>query len=332
MIESAKLSHTDLVVSRLAFGCEPLGGVDWGQFDMRLAVQAVEDALDFGVNFFDTADVYGLGRSERILSAALRARRHDAIILSKFGVNWQASQDGGRARTFLDSSPRRVVEALEASLRRLRIDCIPLYLVHWPDPRTPIAATMDALVRCREAGKIEHIGVSNFPAPLIRTAHRLAGLALVELSYSLLGREAEKDVFPCCQELGISVLAYGVLGQGLLTGKYGPGARFGSNDRRSRLECFHGEHLAQNLKLVDRLRAVGRRYGKTPAQVAIRWVLDHPAVTAAIIGIKSSRQLEENLGAMNWLLEANDWEYLAQRKEAANFEGGKYVSETKTRP
>lgn len=310
MTEVVELANSGLVVSRLAFGCEPLGGTDWGKFDVSLATRAVGQALDLGINFFDTADVYGLGRSERILSAALGKRRHDVVIISKFGVGWQENLGGGRAKTFLDSSPRRVVAALENSLRRLRIDCMPLYLVHWPDPRTPIAETMEALLRCQEAGKVKHIGVSNFPAHLIREANQVANLTAVELSYSLINRKTERELL-CCQELGISVLMYGLLAQGILTGKYGLDARFGTNDRRSRLDHFQGKNLAKNLRVVDRLKEVGQRYGKTPAQVAIRWVLDSPSVACAIVGIKTPRQLGENFGTMNWTLKPEDREFLA---------------------
>ena len=310
-MESIRLGHADLVVSRLAFGCEPLGGTDWGQVDGDLAKEAVSRAVDLGINFFDTADVYGLGRSEEALSAALGERRHDVVIISKFGVNWRQDPNGGRAETFLDSSPRRVVQALENSLRRLRIDCIPLYLVHWPDPRTPITETMEALLRCQQAGKIRHVGVSNFPARLVRQANQVVKLAAVELPYSLLDREAERELVPCCRELGIDVLVYGPLAQGLLTGKYGPGTRFSRDDRRSRLAHFQGEKLARNLKMVDKLSAVAQRKEKTATQVAIRWVLDNPSVASAIVGVKTPEQLEDNLGAMDWRLEPKDREFLA---------------------
>ena len=311
VMEYAKLNNTDLVTSRVAFGCEPLGGSDWGPLDEEEAMEAVRRAVDLGVNFFDTADVYGLGRSEELLGRALGPQRNDVIIATKVGLNWENRPGATRARTSLDSSPRRIVEALENSLRRLRVDCIPLYLVHWPDPRTPIVDTMTALNRCREAGKIKHIGVSNFPAGLIREAHRVSNLAAVELPYSVIDRRVEADTLPCCLELAIGVLAYGTLAQGLLTGKYGPGARFGQEDRRHRLPHFHGASLIENLKTVDRLRQIGERYGKSPSQVAIRWVLEYPAVSSAITGAKSLAQIENNVGASGWSLTERDRQYIA---------------------
>jgi aryl-alcohol dehydrogenase-like predicted oxidoreductase len=310
-MDYARLGETDLVISRVGFGCEPLGGTDWGEVDGDLAIAAVSRALELGVNFFDTADIYGLGRSERVLSRALGAQRYGVVIATKFGHNWEEDLSGGRARTFFDSSPRRVVEALEDSLRRLRLDCIPLYQVHWPDPNTPIADTMEALLRCQEAGKIKHVGVSNFPASLIREANQVMVLASVQLPYNIIDRRAEQEVLPCCEELGIGVLAYGSLAQGFLTGKYGPDARFGKDDRRHRLPHFQREKLKENLRIVERLKIVGQHYHKSPAQVAIRWILEHPTVTCAITGAKSPVQIEDNVGALGWRLTERDRRYVA---------------------
>src|SRR2546423_6992292 len=152
-MEYVVLPNTDLFVSRLALGCEPLGGTDWGTVDERGAREAVLRAIDRGITLFDTADVYGLGRSERLLGEALGAAASRVVIATKCGINWR-HDDAGRAKTFRDSSARRVIQALEESLRRLRIDCVPLYFIHWPDSTTPIGDTMEALLRGREAGKL----------------------------------------------------------------------------------------------------------------------------------------------------------------------------------
>jgi aryl-alcohol dehydrogenase-like predicted oxidoreductase len=310
-MEYTKLTHTDLVISRLGFGCEPLGGTDWGEVDTAAAAAAVSRALELGITCFDTADVYGLGRSEQRLSQALGHRRHDVVIVSKCGVNWQPHANGERAKTFLDASPGRIQQALENSLRRLRLDCIPLYLIHWPDPRTPVAETLGMLRRCQEAGKIRYIGVSNFPVPVIRQANHIVRLAVVELSYSLLERQAEAEFFPCCQELGLNVFAYGPLAQGLLTGKYGYETRFAPDDRRHRLSHFQEPALQKNLQRFERMRGIGMRYHKSPTQTAIRWVLEHPAISCAIVGAKSPAQIEENAGALDWHLSQEDWQDIA---------------------
>lgn len=302
----------DLRISRIGFGCEPLGGTDWGNVDKEQATAAVHKALDLGINFFDTADVYGLGLSETLLSEALAAKRHEVVIVTKFGVDWQCRPNGLRARTFIDASPRRAIVALENSLRRLRLDRISLYLIHWPDPKTPIADTMQALIRCQEAGKIKYIGVSNFAVDLIREANQVASLTAVELQYNAIDLRFEADILPFCREHGIGTLAYGTLAQGLLTGKYGLDCHFDQDDRRHRLPHFEKKALGENLRVVDRLREVGRFYGKSPAQVAIRWVLENVAVSCAIVGAKSPAQVEANVEAVRWSMTPEERRYIAK--------------------
>jgi len=219
-MEYVRVPQSGLRVSRIGFGCEQLGGFDWGVVDEKLAAAAVEKALASGVNFFDTANVYGLGRSEEVLSTALGQRRHEVVIATKCGLNWTPSRNGNRARTYVDSKPQTVVQSLEGSLRRLRVDSIGLCFLHWPDPHVPLEQTLEALERCLRTGKIRSLGLSNYPASLIRKACQVAPISAAESPYSLIDRDAEKQVFACCRDHGISVIAYGALGQGLLTGKY----------------------------------------------------------------------------------------------------------------
>lgn len=300
------IALADLKISRIIFGCESLGGTDWGKVDVPAVQAAVAHAWDRGVTAFDVADVYGLGRAESALTEALGPRRHDAVIITKFGVNWRAGKDGSRAETFRDASPAHAKEAAENSLRRLKIDCIPLYLVHWPDPRTPLEETIGALEELKAAGKIRHYGLSNFPAAQIR-----GGPAAAELAYSLISNgAAEKELLAACRKQGLATLAYGVLAQGLLTGKYGADANFGADDRRHRLGQFQQAAWEKNGPLLARLRATAEKYGKTMAQVAIRWTLDNPDLSCAIVGAKSACQVDANLGAMGWRLTPEDYDAL----------------------
>jgi aryl-alcohol dehydrogenase-like predicted oxidoreductase len=303
-VEKRTLPGSELSVSPVAFGCEQLGGSDWGDYSVDEVRAAAREAWDRGVNVFDVADVYGLGAAESALAEALGSRRHDAVIVTKFGIAWEPGADGGRARTRRDASPRRVREALEGSLRRLRLERIPVYLVHWPDPATPLEATLDALLEAQAAGKILHFGLSNFPAADLERAHRHAGASFAELAYNLVEREPEQDRLPLCRRLGIGTLVYGPLAQGLLSGKYRPGAVFPDSDRRHRLASFSPEALARTAPLLDRLHRVAADLGRTPAQVALRWVLQNPEVGSLILGIKSRTQLVENLGCLEWTLPA----------------------------
>lgn len=311
-MEYTKLESCDLLVSRIGFGCEQLGGFDWGHVDAGDVVEAVHTALDRGVNFFDTADVYGLGRSEEMLAKALGPRRKDVVIATKFGVNWRTNRSRGRAVTFVDCSPRRVIEALEGSLQRLKIDCIPLYQIHWPDPKIPIGSTLDALRRCQKEGKIRYIGCSNFPLGVLAAAVQHGTVSSAQMLYSVIDRAAENDVLPFCKERNVSVLVYGALARGLLTGKYMPGAEFPANDRRSRLPMFTAGGLADKYLVIKRLQEAAARYEVTPAQVAIRWILENPMVSCAITGVKTSRQIVENVGALGWRLSREDRESIAR--------------------
>jgi aryl-alcohol dehydrogenase-like predicted oxidoreductase len=309
-MDYSHLAGTDLRVSRIALGCETLSGVDWGQFDEAQVFKAVARGLELGINVFDTADVYGPGYSETRLSQVLGPRRHDVVIITKFGVNWIDNSAGGRVKTFFDASPRHVVEALENSLRRLRIDCIPIYLVHWPDPNTPLVDTLEALRRCQAAGKIRYVGLSNFSAAAIQQAHSLLPMAVVQAQYSLLDRHVEQEILPCCRELGINFLAYGALAQGLLSGKYDLASKFDANDRRRRLNHFQVENLTRHLPVVQHARIVGERYQCSPSQVAIRWALNAPGVSAVIVGSKTPQQVEDNVNALNFQLDTAEWNEL----------------------
>lgn len=311
-MEYITLPNTVLAVSRIGFGAEPLGGTDWGNLDEQQALAAVRQAVESGITLFDTADVYGLGRSEELLSQALGAQRHRVVIVTKFGVNWEITDGAQRARTFFDSSPRRVREALENSLRRLRIDCIPLYLIHWPDPRTPVGETIDELRKCQAAGKVRYFGVSNFSIEQLKQAQQIAPIAAIEFQYSLLDRRPEVDLLPFCKQQGIGVLAYGVLGQGLLTGKYDIESQFPAHDRRQRLAHFQGQQLIQNLDKVDRVKRIAEMYAKQPAQLAIRWALDHPDIACAIVGAKTPQQIISGVAALHCELHLNDKLYLEQ--------------------
>ncbi len=286
-------------ISRLIMGCEPLGGVDWGRMDVADVREAVARSLDLGVTTFDTADVYGLGASERALGAVLGRRARDVVIITKGGVNWRRV-DGQRATTFADLSPSHVTHAVEESLRRLGIDCIPLYFLHRPDPSTPLDDTLEALQRCREAGKIRLIGASNFSVPLLRAALGRLRIAAVQAQYNLVDRSAEEALIPACRELELPVLAYGALAQGLLGGRYTPDAEFGEDDRRHRLPHFDRAARPTSFGVVRQAADVARAIGRTPAQVSIRWVLDQPGVAAAIVGAKHPKQAEDNVACVGW--------------------------------
>ena len=301
---------TDLRVSRVALAASRLmHGL--GIVDIGAAIAGVQKACDMGINFFDTADVYGLGRSEELLARALGPRRHDVVIASKGGVCWEPPVAGARARTWRDASRGHIVRAIEATLRRLQVECLSLYYLHWPDLTTPIEETMEALRDCRRDGKVRHVAVSNFSPAQIELAHACVPLAAVQVEYSLLRRDAEVDLLPTCQRLGIGVVAYGALAQGMLTGKYGAQSRFGSDDRRRRLAQFSGSGLEAALGPLRAVEAVAAGIGRSAAQVALRWALDSPGIACVVAGAKNPTQVEENAGACGWQLSPAEHRQLA---------------------
>lgn len=304
-METTRLGNSELVVSRLGLGGCPLGGHGWGLVNDDDSVRAVRTALDLGINFFDTADVYGLGHSERILSRALGSNRHDVIVATKFGVKWDSRKNISR-----DISPRYLRLALEASLRRLKLEFIPLYYVHWPDGRTSVEAAIEELERCRAKGKIQAIGVSNFSAEQIRIASQVTQITCVQAQLSLLNRKA-LALSQVVREAQASLVTWGSLAQGLLTGKYSRDSHFDESDRRSRYENFQGEVFSRNLNAVEIAKQISKRLGKSPSQIAIRWLLDTSQVDCVLFGAKTSRQVQENVGASGWSLSDTEYAELA---------------------
>lgn len=314
-MEYSMLGDTGLRVSRLAFGCEPLGGTDWGAYDKDTVVAAVRRAIELGVNTFDVANVYGLGRAEEVLAEALGLQLRDQVVVTKFGVNWEPNPQGGRSRTFFDSSSAHLREALEGSLRRLKLDCIPVYLVHWPDPKTPIEDTVEVLAQCQRKGLIRHFGLSNFAVDLIERARTAGQVSALEFQFNLVDRRAEQELLEYAERNRLGVLTYGTLAQGLLTGKYGPDATFESDDRRQHLPHFLPENRERTRSLLARLSELAGKYGRTPAQVAINWALGDPRVTCAIVGAKSPRQVTDNVGAVGWRMTTEDRQSLQESME-----------------
>jgi aryl-alcohol dehydrogenase-like predicted oxidoreductase len=298
-LESIDLPETELRVSRIILGCEQLGGVDWGEFDPLQARSMVNTAWDVGINTFDVADVYGLGRAEEFLAQCLGPRRKDAVIISKGGINWRPGI-ASRAETFRDSSPRHIREAADASLKRLCIDCLPMYMIHWPDLTTPLGDTIETLQDLQRLGKIRYFGLSNFSPEWIQLAAQIEKPSAVEMSYSLVDRTGEDGTLPTCSALNIPVMAYGVLAQGFLSGKYNASSSFPESDRRHRLSAFTGQSWNKNDQLLKKLESIATRHGKSVAQVAIGWVLDRSDICCAIVGAKNADQVAKNAESANW--------------------------------
>jgi len=304
-LEYKKLAHTNLRVSRIGFGCWAIGGHGYGDVDDRDSVRAINKALDCGINFFDTADVYSFGHSEKVLAKALGPQKNEVVIATKFGVAWDK-----KGETYKDCSPKQIVSAIEESLRHLQIDCIPLYQLHWHDEKTPIDDIMETLLRCRDAGKLLYVGLCNFSKEMLDKACSKHEIASFQCLFNLADRKNDDIIKFASNELGISVLAYSVIGRGVFSAKYDENTMFGPNDTRNRDQDFIGNRYRQNLFYAVKLKEIGEKYGKTPAQVAIRWVLENPFITCAITGIKNETQAYDNANSANWTLKQEDIELI----------------------
>lgn len=284
----------EYALSKICFGCEPLGGTDWGDVDVRSIADAVERALELGINFFDTAAVYGLGLSEERLADILGPRRHDVVIATKGGLAWTRAAAESRATVFRDSSSRHLLQGVEGSLRRLKIERIPVYYIHWPDPNTEIRHAFEFLTKLKGDGKIGSIGCSNFTAAQVRAASEVSEVSLVQLPLNLLQNDLDAEMHEAVAEGNIGVVAYNVLAGGLLTGKFRDSSRFPDNDRRSRLPMFQGDEFHRALQQVAEVAVKASALGLTTAQYAITGVLSYSRVVSAVLGIKNRAQLEEN--------------------------------------
>jgi len=289
-MEYRRLGSTDIQVSVVGLGCWAIGGevAVWGPVDDNEAIAAIQQGLDLGITLIDTAPAYGYGHSEELVAKAIAGRRDQVVVATKCGLVWK--EPGGKIERCLN--PRSVMAECAASLRRLRVETIDLYQIHWPDPNTPLQATMEALVRLREQGKIRAIGVSNFNCQQMTEARKYGPVECLQPELSMLERTATEDLLPYCREYNLGVLAYGPLARGLLSGKFGPTSRF--TDLRARDARFSGPAFARNLALVDKLKAIAGRLECTAAQLALRWVIQQEGVTAALAGFKRTSQAVEN--------------------------------------
>jgi aryl-alcohol dehydrogenase-like predicted oxidoreductase len=301
-MRTTTLGKSGLTVSRIAFGTWQLGG-DWGSFDEDAAIKAIQHARELGVNFFDTAQAYGFGKSEALLGRALRDElkrdRDSLVIATKGGINPGSDRPRDAGRAWLR-------KGVEESLRYLELDYIDLYQVHWPDVDTPAEETAAALQELVDEGKIRHVGVSNYDAAQLADFDRTRPVETLQPPYHLFRRAIEADPMPYCREQNIGVLVYSPLGSGLLTGALTPGSTFEDSDWRSKSSYFQGERLQRNLEVVEELKKFAATKGASVSQLAIAWTLHQPGVHVAIVGARKAKNIEDSLGAADIDLSAED--------------------------
>jgi aryl-alcohol dehydrogenase-like predicted oxidoreductase len=295
-MQTRLLGNSDLNITRIGYGAWAIGGPGWqfawGDQDDGDSIAAIHRSLELGVNWIDTAAAYGLGHSEEIVAKALKSwSGKKPYVFTKCGLRWDAQ--GNVIKKLKAAS---VKEEVENSLRRLGVETIDLYQIHWPpDPDSPeLEEGWSTLAALKKEGKLRWIGVSNFNAQQIQRAQKIAQVTSLQPPYSLVSRGVEPDILPYCKQQNIGVIVYSPMASGLLTGAMTKerAAKFGDGDWRSRNANFREPRISKNLALVEELRAIGQRHGRSPGEVAIAWTLLNPAVTAAIVGARSAKQAE----------------------------------------
>lgn len=316
-----RLGTSDLQITPIGIGAWAIGGGGWngsmGPQNDADSIPAMHAALDYGLNWIDTAALYGLGHSEEMVARAIQGRTPRPYIFTKCERVWDTK--GNVGASLKANSIRR---ECEDSLRRLKVEVIDLYQIHWPEPDEDIEEGWSALARLKDEGNVRYIGVSNFSVAQMKRAQAIAPITSLQPPYAVVRREIERDILPFCLQQQIGVIVYSPMYAGLLTGAMTGErvANFLAEDWRKNLPGFQEPALSRNLQLVGHLREIGKRHDRTPGEVAIAWTLNHPAVTGAIVGFRSKRQVEGIMGAAEFRLspgEITEIDEVWQRVNAA---------------
>jgi aryl-alcohol dehydrogenase-like predicted oxidoreductase len=310
-LETRQLGNSDLHLTRIGFGAWAIGGGNWefawGPQDDQESIQTIERAIESGLNWIDTAAVYGLGHSEEVVAQAVKRVSKKPYIFTKCSMRWDAER-----RIYRSLKASSLQEELDNSLRRLQVEAIDLYQIHWPNPEGEIEEGWETLARFKKQGKVRYIGVSNFNVEQIKRVQKIAPVTSLQPPYSLLNRTVETEILPFCQKNNIGVINYSPMVSGLLTGKMTREriASLPADDWRKRSPNFNEPRLTRNLQLVELLREIGNRHGVEPGVVAIAWTLRHPAITAAIVGARRPDQIAGVLPAASFNLSQEEAEQI----------------------
>jgi aryl-alcohol dehydrogenase-like predicted oxidoreductase len=322
VMQKRQLGYTDLKLTTVGLGTWAMGGpwqFGWGPQDDGDAIAAILAALEEGINWIDTAPIYGCGHSEELVGKALRQTKQKPFIATKCSLLWNEKRE--KVGCLKAKSIRR---ECEASLKRLGIDTIDLYQMHWPEPDEDVEEGWEEMARLAEEGKVRYIGVSNFNIGQLERIRKIAPVASLQPPYSMIRRDTEKELLPYCKENNIGVVVYSPMQRGLLTGKFNKKylTTLAPDDHRLRMPEFTEPAFSANVEFVEKLRPIAKRAGRTTAQLAIAWVLHKPEVTAAIVGARRPEQVAETAKAGDWRLTAEDInkieQLLKERQEKIN--------------
>ena len=322
-IQKRSLGKSNLEVSALGLGCMRMSFGDAPVGDKQEMINFLHSAVDRGITFFDTAEVYGPFTNEELVGEALEPFRGKVVIATKFGFKHDPNK-GPSPSVGLDSRPEQIKRVAEASLKRLRVDAIDLFYQHRVDPNVPIEDVAGTVKDLIQAGKVKHFGLSEASADIIRRAHAVQPVTALQSEYSIWWRVIEEAVLPTCEELGIGLVPYSPLGRGFLTGKINENATFDSSDIRSRNPRFTPEAIKANQVVIDVLERIGSQKGATPAQIALAWLLAQKPWIVPIPGSRKLVRLEENIGSVDVELTADDLKDIEKAMSQITVVGDRY--------
>lgn len=320
-MEYRQLGESELKVSAITFGAWAIGGWMWGGTEHTDAVKAIHASVDEGVTSIDTAPVYGQGLSEKLIGDALKGLDRTKVqVLTKFGMRWDLAlgtlafkskdNDGKDIDIYKYSGKESIILECENSLKRMGMDYIDLYQIHWPDVTTPIDETFEAVLRLKEQGKIREAGVSNYNVAQMKEAEKTIRLASNQVPFSMVEREIEKELVPYCIEHKKGILAYSPLQRGILSGKVKPGHQFGEGDHRPNTKFYQPENLNRINAFLDQIRPMAESKSVSLAQLVIRWTIDRPGITVALVGARNAEQAIQNARAINVKLSAEEIKFI----------------------
>jgi aryl-alcohol dehydrogenase-like predicted oxidoreductase len=317
-MQKRRLGASDLEITPLGVGAWAMGGggwqFAWGAQDDDESVAAIHAALDKGINWIDTAAIYGLGHSEEVVGRALEGRSNKPLVFTKCGIVWDERREPKRT-----IQPESIRKEVEQSLQRLKVEVIDLYQIHWPEPDDAIEAAWTMMAKLQEQGKVRYLGVSNFNVTQMERARAIAPITSLQPPYSIISPEIEKEILPYTLVNNIGVIVYSPMKSGLLTGAMTREriAAMPEDDFRKRTPNFKEPLLSRNLELAELLGAIGKRHGRTAGEVAIAWTLRHPAITGAIVGMRSAKQVDGVIGAAEFRLSAGEVVEIEQLRAAS---------------
>ncbi|MBI5022410.1 MAG: aldo/keto reductase [Ignavibacteriales bacterium] len=298
-----KLGKNGPELTEIGFGAWAIGGpwqFGWGKIDDNESINAIHRAIDLGINWIDTAAIYGLGHSEEVVGKALQDKRQNVFLATKCGMVWDDQRN-----VKIHASSKSIISEIEKSLNRLNVDYVDLYQIHWPDPKTEVEESWETLVKLKEEGKTRFIGVCNYDLQLLQRCNKISQVQSLQPPYSLLRRQIEKEILPYCLRENIGVIAYSPMQAGILSGKFDI-TKLADDDWRRSNKFYLEPNLSRALEFVEKIKPIASKYNKTVGQLAIAWVLKHTAVTSAIVGARTATQVVENVEAAGFTISSDD--------------------------